>query len=178
MCPPAATSASFRKLGPIVPSHAGQVIGACELPAAAIGGAVLVVVSGASSLDRGCGLRLGEGTGQRHWQWWRHGWLRGEGVFSGFCGLAGQSALAMAVTMIVLRHVGVVDGAAAPVVGVPLRQDTVGVMAVNVGSWTPATPVAHSQTVEAKPLCCRICAYHVAWTTPSDDNCRRAVDGT
>jgi hypothetical protein len=79
---------------------------------------------------------------------------------------------------VTFRHVGVVDGAVVPVIGVPLGQDTVGVVAVNVGSQTLATPMAHSQAVEAEPLCCCIRTHHVAWTTPLDDNCRRAVDGT
>jgi hypothetical protein len=80
--------------------------------------------------------------------------------------------------LVVLGHVRVVNGAVVPVMGVPLRQNAVGVMAVDVRSWAPMTPVAHSQAVKAEPLGCCVRAYHVAWTTPSDDNCRRAVDGT
>jgi hypothetical protein len=92
--------------------------------------------------------------------------------------LAGQRALATAMTAIVFRHVGVVDRAVVPIMGVPLRQNAVGVVAVNVGSWAPMTPMTNFHAVETKPLCSRVCAHHVAWTTPSDDNCRWAVDGT
>jgi hypothetical protein len=178
MCPPAATSVSFRKLGPIVPSHAWQVVGACELPVAVVSRAYLVVVNSAAGLDQGHRLWLWEGTGQQQRQWrWRR-WLRGEGAFSSFSSLVGQSALASVMAMVVLRHVGVVDGAVVPIVGVPLGQDAVGVMAVDMGSRASTTPMAHSQAVETKPLHSCVGAYHVAWTTPSDDNCRRAVDGT
>jgi hypothetical protein len=86
--------------------------------------------------------------------------------------------LATVMTTIAVRHVWVVHGTVVPIMGVPLRQDAVGVVAVNVGSRAPTTPVSHSHAVETKPLRSRIHAHHVAWTTPSDDNCRRAVDGT
>jgi hypothetical protein len=79
---------------------------------------------------------------------------------------------------VTVGHVGVVDGAVVPIVGVPLGQDAVGVVTVNVGSQAPTTPMAHSQAMEAEPFRCCVRAYHVAWTTPSDDNCRWAVDGT
>jgi hypothetical protein len=75
-------------------------------------------------------------------------------------------------------HVGVIDGAVVPVIGVPLGQYAVGVVAVDMGSQTPMTPMAHLQAMEAEPFCCSVRAHHVVWTTPSDDNCRRAVDGT
>jgi hypothetical protein len=84
----------------------------------------------------------------------------------------------VAVATVVFRHVGVVDRAVVPKMGVPPRQDAVSVVAVNVGSQTLATPMAHSQAVETKPLRSSIRAHHVTWTTPSDDNCRWAVDGT
>jgi hypothetical protein len=90
----------------------------------------------------------------------------------------GQSALAAALATIVFGHVGVVDGAAVPVMGVPLRQNAVGVVTVDVRSWTPTAPMTHMHAMEAEPLCCRVRTHQVAWTTPSDDNCRRAVDGT
>jgi hypothetical protein len=99
-------------------------------------------------------------------------------VLSSFCRLAGKGALASAVTPVAFGHVRVVDRAVVPVVGVPLGQDAVGVVAIDVGSRAPTTPVAHSQAVETKPLRSCVYAYHVTWTTPSDDNCRRAVDGT
>jgi hypothetical protein len=99
-------------------------------------------------------------------------------VFGSFGCLAGQSALATVVATIVLRHVGVVDGAVVPVVGVPSGQDAVSVVAVDVRSRAPATPVTHTQAVEAEPLSRCVRTHHVAWTTPSDDNCRWAVDGT
>jgi hypothetical protein len=178
MCPPAATSASCGKLRPIVSSRAWRVVGACKLPVAAIGRAHLVVVDGASSLDRGHGLRFREGTWQRHRQRRWCGRLWGEGAFSGFSSLVGQGTLATAMAMIVFGHVGVINGAMVPVVGVPLGQDAVGVVAVDVQSRAPTTPMTHAQAVETEPLCCCIRTYHVAWTTPSDDNCRRAVDST
>jgi hypothetical protein len=79
---------------------------------------------------------------------------------------------------VVLGHVWVVNRAAGSIVGVPLGQDAVSVVAVDVWSRAPTTPVAHFQAVKAEPLGCCVRAYQVAWTTPSDDNCRRAVDGT
>jgi hypothetical protein len=172
MCPPAASSMSFGKLRPIVPPHAGRVVGACKLPVTAVGRAHLVVVDCAAGLDRGDGAQIGEGTGQQQWRWGR--WLRGEGAFGSLGGAAGQCAL----VAVVLGHVGVKNGAVVPVVGMPEGQDTVGVVTINVWSRAPATPMAHTHTVEAEPFCCRVCTHHVTWTTPSDDNWRRAVDGT
>jgi hypothetical protein len=84
----------------------------------------------------------------------------------------------MAKATIAVGHVGVVDRAVVPIVRVPQRQDTVGVVAVDVWSRAPMTPMAHVQAMEAEPFCCCVRTHHVAWTTPSDDNCRRAVDGT
>jgi hypothetical protein len=132
------------------------------------------VVDSTAGLDRGRRVVLREGSWQRWWcgQFW------GEGAFGSLSGLVGEGALAAAVATVTVGHVGVIDRAVVPKIGVPLRQDAVGVMAVDVGGWTPATPVAHSQAVETKPLRGRICAHHVTWTTPSDDNCRWAVDST
>jgi hypothetical protein len=178
MCPPAATSASFGKLRPIVSSRAWRVVGTCELPVVVVGRAYLVIVNSAAGLDWGQGLWFREGTGQRQWQWRWHGWFRGKGAFGSLSSLAGQSALAPVMVMIALGHVGIVDGAVVPIVGVPLRQDAVGVVAVDMGSRALMTPVAHPQAVETKPLCGCVRAYHVVWTTPSDDNCRQAVDST
>jgi hypothetical protein len=128
MCPPAASSALFRKLGPIVPLSAWWVIGVCGLPGMAVGGAHLVIVDSAPSLDRGRGAVHGEST----WQWW-WGWqLRGEGVLRSFSSLVGKGALAVAVATVMFGHIGVVDGAVVPKMGVPLQQDAVGVMAVDV----------------------------------------------
>jgi hypothetical protein len=174
MCPPAASSASFGKLGPIVPSSAWRVVSSCELPVAAVGRTHLVVINCATSLDGGLGLRFRESTGQRQWC----GRLRGEGSFSFFRRLVGKGALAAAVVSVVFGHGGVVDGAVVPIVGVPLGQDAVGVVTVDMWSQAPATPMSHLQAVETKPLCSCIHAHHVAWTTPSDDNCRQAVDST
>jgi hypothetical protein len=101
-----------------------------------------------------------------------------KGVSSSFGSLTGQSSLAMVMATVAFGHVGVVNGAVVPVVGVPLGQDAVGVVAVDVRSRAPTTPMADAQAVEAEPLCRHIGTHHVAWTTPSDDNCRRAVDGT
>jgi hypothetical protein len=110
-------SASFRELGPIVPLGAWRVVGSCELPVAAVGRADLVVVDCTAGLNRGGRVRFGEGTGQ--WQWWWRGQLRGEGAFGGFGSTAGQRALAATLAAIVLGHVGIVDGAVVPIVGVP-----------------------------------------------------------
>jgi hypothetical protein len=82
------------------------------------------------------------------------------------------------VATVVIRQVRVVHGAVVAVVRVPPREDAVGVVTVDVRSRAPATPMSHLHTVETKPLRRHVRAYHVAWTTPSDDNCRRAVDGT
>jgi hypothetical protein len=178
MCPPAASSASFGKLGPIVPSSVWRVVSSCELPVAAVGRTHLVVIDCATSLDGGHGLQFRESTGQwqRQRQW--HGRLRGEGAFGIFCRLAGKGVLVVAVAPVVFGHVGVVDGAVVPVVWMPLRQNAVGVMTVDVRSRALATPMSHSQAVETEPFCSCIHAHHVTWTTPSDDNCRRAVDST
>jgi hypothetical protein len=178
MCPPAAMSTSFGKLRPIVSSRAWWVVGVCKLPVAAVSRAYLVMIDSAAGLDWGRGLWLREGTRQRQRQWRRRGRLQGEGAFSSFGSLAGQSVLSSAMVTVSVGHVGVVDGAVVPIVGVPLGQDTVGVVAVDVGSQALTTPMAHPQAVETKPLHSCVCAYHVAWTTPSDNNCRRAVDGT
>jgi hypothetical protein len=116
MCPPAALSASFRELGPVVPSGAWWVIGMSDLPGAAVGGAHLVVVDSTPWLNRGCGAVCREGA--------RHGgqsWgLQGEGSFRHFGSLAGEGVEVAAVTMVVVREVGVVDRAVIPKVGVPL----------------------------------------------------------
>ena len=56
MCPPAAMSASFGKLRPIVSSRAGRVVGVCELPVAAVSRAYLVVIDSTAGLDGGLGL--------------------------------------------------------------------------------------------------------------------------
>jgi hypothetical protein len=176
MCPPAATSALFGELGPIVPSSLRRVVSSCELPTAAIGGTHLVVVDHATSLDGR--RRFGEGTRQLRRQWWWCWRLWGEGAFGGFRRLAGEGALTAAMMAVAVRHVGVVDGAVVPKVGVPLGQDAVSVVAVDVWSRALATPMTHTHAVEAEPFCYRVHTHHVAWTTPSDDNCRRAVDGT
>jgi hypothetical protein len=144
----------------------------------AVGRAYLIMVDRTAGLDRGRGSRFRESTGQlrRHWRWCRR--LRGEGAFGGFRRLAGKGALAAAMASVMVRHVGVIGGAAVPKMRVPLGQDAVSVVAVDVRSRAPATPMTHVHTVEAEPFCCRVRTHHVAWTTPLDDNCRRAVDGT
>jgi hypothetical protein len=174
MCPPAASSALFGKLGPIVPSGVWWVVGTCGLPGTAIGSASLIIVDCTSSLNRGRGVVVQKGTGQ--WRW--RGQLWGKSVLGLFSSLVGEGVLVVAVATVTFEHVGVIDRAVVPVVGVPLREDAVSVMAVNMRSWTLATPMTHAEAVEAEPLRCSICAHHVAWTIPSDDNCRRAVDGT
>jgi hypothetical protein len=92
--------------------------------------------------------------------------------------LVGEGALAVAMASVMVGHVGVIDGAVIPKIWVPLGQDAVGVVTVDVRSRAPTTPMAHTHAVEAEPFCCRVRTHHVAWTTPLDDNCRRAVDGT
>jgi hypothetical protein len=119
-----------------------------------------------------------EGTRQWQWQWRWRGRLRGEGSFGSFRRLAGKGVQAVAMAPVVFGQVWVVDGAAVPVVWVPLWQNAVGVVTVDMRSRALLAPMSHPQAVEAKPLRSCICAHHVVWTTPSDDNCRRAVDGT
>jgi hypothetical protein len=80
--------------------------------------------------------------------------------------------------MVLLGHVGVVDRTVVPKVGVPLWQYAVGVVTIDVRSQALATPMPHLQAVEAEPFCRGIHTHHVVWTTPLDDNCRQAVDGT
>jgi hypothetical protein len=82
------------------------------------------------------------------------------------------------VAMVMFREVGVVDRAVIPKVGVPLWQDAVGVVTIDVQGQAPATQMSHSQAVEVEPFCCGVHTHHVMWTTPLDDNCRWAVDGT
>jgi hypothetical protein len=144
------------------------------VPANCNSGAQLVVVDSTPYLNRGCGVVCGEGT--RHWGQGR--WFWGEGAFHSLCGLTSEGAEVATVVMIVLGEVGVINRAMVPKVGVPLQQDAVGVMAVDMWGWASATPVSHSQAVEAEPLCCHNGTHHVAWPTPSDNNCRWAVDGT
>jgi hypothetical protein len=112
------------------------------------------------------------------WHWWQSWWFQGEGAFRHFCSLAGEGAVAVAVAMVMFREVGVIDGAVVPIVGVPLWQDTVGIVAVDMWGWAPATPMPHPQAVEVEPFYCGVCTHHVVWTTPLDDNCRWAVDST
>jgi hypothetical protein len=145
---------------------------------AAVSGTRLVVIDSAASLDGGRWLRFRKGPGQLQWQWQGRGRLRGKGAFGSFRRLAGKGALAVAMSSVAFGHVGVVDRAVVPKMGVPLGQDAVGVVTVDVGSQAPSAPMSHPQAVETKPLRHCICAHHVMWTTPSDDNCRWAVDGT
>jgi hypothetical protein len=123
-------------------------------------------------------LRFRESTGQWQQQRQWHGRFRGEGAFGSFRRLAGKGALAAAVAPVTFGHVRVVDGAVVPVIWVPLRQNAVGVVTVDVRSRAPPAPMSHLQAVETEPFRSCICAHHVTWTTPSDDNCRWAVDGT
>jgi hypothetical protein len=179
MCPPAASSSAFGELGPVVPSSARWVVSSRELPPTAVGGTRLVVIDCATDLDGG--RRFRECTGQQRWRrrqrWWSRR-LWGESALGSFCRLAGKGTQTAAVASVVFGHVGVVDGAAVPIVRVPLGQDTVGVVAVDVRSRAPTTPMTHAHTVEAEPFCRHVRTHHIVWTTPSDDNCRRAVDGT
>jgi hypothetical protein len=157
---------------------AWRVVSSCELPVASVGRTCLVVIDRATSLDGGCRLWIRESPGQ--WQRqrrWR-GWLRGEGAFGSFRRLAGKGVLMVAVAPVTFGHVRVVDRAVVPVIWVPLRQNAVSVMTVDMRSRAPSAPVSHSQAVETKPFRSCIRAHHVMWTTPSDDNCRRAVDDT
>jgi hypothetical protein len=140
MCPPAASSATFGKLGPIVPLSAWQVVGMCNLPGTMVGGTHLVVVDSAAGLDWGCGAVHGESSW--HWRWHRQLW--GKGALCSFSSLVGKGVLAAAVVMVTFRHMGVVDRAVVPKIGVPLWQDAVGVVAVDVWGQTLATPMAHS----------------------------------
>jgi hypothetical protein len=131
---------AFRELGPIVPSGAWWVICACKLPVVAVGRAHLVVVDSAAGLNQQCGVVRREGT----WHgWWRRR-LWGEGALGSLSSLAGEGALVVAVASVLFGHIGVIDGTVVPKVGVPLWQDAVGVVAVNVQSQTPATPMPHS----------------------------------
>jgi hypothetical protein len=52
--------------------------------------------------------------------------------------------LAVAVALVLVGHVGVVDRTVVPKVGVPLWQDAVGVMTVDVWGRAPPTPMSHS----------------------------------
>jgi hypothetical protein len=174
MCPPAAMSMLLRELGPIVPLGVWWVVCAFGHPGVAVLGTDLVVVNCTSCLHRGWEMAWREGA----WHWWWGQWLWGEGVFCRFCHLLGEGAEAVVVTAVMFGEVGVVDGAVIPKVRVPLQQDAAGVMTVDMWGWAPATPMSHLQAVKAEPLCCGVRTHHVVWTTPLDDNCRWAVDGT
>jgi hypothetical protein len=157
MCPPAATSASFGELGPIVPSGVWWVVRTCSLPGVAVSRAHLVIVDSTPCLNRGRGVVCGEGT--RHW--WQSWWLWGEGAFCRFSSLAGEGAEVAAVVTVMFREVGVIDRAASPKVGVPLWQDAVGVMTVDMWGRALMTPMSHLQAVETEPLCGCVHTHHV-----------------
>jgi hypothetical protein len=110
-----------------------------KLPGAVVSRAHLIVVDSAAGLGRGCRVVHGKGTG--HWRWC--GWFWGKGALHSFSCLVGKGALAAVVVMVSFGHVGVVDRAVVPKIGVPLGQDAVGVVAVDVWGWTPVTPMAH-----------------------------------
>jgi hypothetical protein len=117
MCPPAAMSASFGELGPIVPLSAWQVVCMCDLPGTAVGRACLVMVNSTPCLNRGCGAACGEGS-RHQWQGW---WLWSKGAFCSLHGFVCQGAKVLAVVVVMLREVGVIHGAVVPIVGVPLQ---------------------------------------------------------
>jgi hypothetical protein len=80
--------------------------------------------------------------GSRHWWWhWR---FRGKGALGSFSSLSCLGVLAVAMVAVTFGHVGVVDRAVVPEVGVPLWQYAVGVMTVNVWGRAPTTLMAHS----------------------------------
>jgi hypothetical protein len=64
-------------------------------------------------------------------------------VFSHFHGFMGQGTEAAAMAAVVVGEVGVVNGAVVPIVGVPLRQDAVHVMAVNMWGQASMALVSH-----------------------------------
>jgi hypothetical protein len=70
--------------------------------------------------------------------------LWGKGAFGSLCGLTGQGAKATAMVAVVVREVGVVDGAVVPIIGVPLQAYAIGVMTIDVWSQAPTTPVSHT----------------------------------
>jgi hypothetical protein len=105
-----------------------------------VSGAHLVIVDSAACLDWGCRVVHREGFWQRWWHWW----FWGEGALCSFSSLVGQGVLAAVVASVTFRHRGVIDRAVVPEVGVPMWQDAVGVVAVNVWGWAPVTPMAHS----------------------------------
>jgi hypothetical protein len=111
---------------------------------AAVSGTLLVVIDRAASLDRRQLLQFGEGPGQWQWQRQGRGRLWGEGAFGSFCRLAGQSALAAVMSSVAVGHVGVVNGAVVPKIGVPLGQDAVGVVTVDMRSRALLAPMSHS----------------------------------
>jgi hypothetical protein len=117
MCPPAATSVLFGELGPVVPSGAWWVVGACGLPSTMVGRACLVIVNSTACLNRGRGLVCGEGA----WHGWQSWWLRDEGSFCCFGGLVGKGVEAAVMASVVVGEVRVVNGAVIPKVGMPLR---------------------------------------------------------
>jgi hypothetical protein len=131
---------AFGELGPIVPSGVQWVIRMCELPVAAVGRARLVVVDSTASLNQQCGVVCREGAWHGWWRWQ----FRGEGMLGSLSSLVGEGVLVVAVVLVLFGHVGVIDGTVIPKVGVPLWQDAVGVVAVDVQSQALATPMPHS----------------------------------
>jgi hypothetical protein len=111
----------------------------CSLPGVVVGRTRLVIVDSTAGLDWGCRAVHREGS----WHWWWRGWLRGKGALCSLSSLVGKGALAAVVVMIVFGHIGIVDWAMVPKIGVPLWQDAVSVVAVDVWGWAPATPMAH-----------------------------------
>jgi hypothetical protein len=156
MCPPAAASAALRKLRLIVPSHVGWVIGTFSCPCLAVVQPHSVMVDGAARLGQQHGTGV-KGT----WYWWQGWGLWGKCAFGRFCSFAGQGTEATAMAAVIVREVGVIDGAVVPIIGVPLWQDAIHVMAVDMWGQAPMTPMPHSQAVEAEPLCCSVRTHHV-----------------
>jgi hypothetical protein len=75
-------------------------------------------------------------------------------------------------------EIWVIDRAVVPIIWMPLWEDAVHVVAVDMWGQASVAPMPHSQAVETEPLCGHVYTHHITWTTPSDDNCRQAVNST
>jgi hypothetical protein len=86
-------------------------------PGAAVAGASLIMVNGASCLHWGWRTVWREGA----WHWWWGWWLQGESMLHSFRSFTGQGVEVMVVVAVMLGEVGVINRAVVPIVGVPLR---------------------------------------------------------
>jgi hypothetical protein len=65
------------------------------------------------------------------------------------------------VASVVVREIRVIDRAVVPIIWMPLQEDAVHVVAVDMWGWASVAPMPHSQVVETEPLYSHVCTHHV-----------------